>query len=254
MTRSISRTLEYSYNDFTISQIAKGLGESADAEKYIDSSGNWKNLFKADQSSYINQTINTGFVGFFQPKFLNETWAFQDPLQCSNIPNNLDQTCSLQNNAAETFGNPPRIELSAEHLAALETRVVRVETDNRLQPWEWLVASDGRILKTDGSDHCRAHDLVGCQDIAWDIAGAIIEFDLSEGETEQMLAVVERASGRRVDRDLVRLLHPCYLAFQTGSYAMAAGALSGWPEEQGRLERRRAFYAGRLLASLSRSD
>lgn len=103
MTRSISRTLEYSYNDFTISQIAKGLGNRADVEKYVDSSGNWKNLFKADQTSYINQTINTGFVGFFQPKFLNETWAFQDPLQCSNIPNNLDQTCSLQNNAAETF-------------------------------------------------------------------------------------------------------------------------------------------------------
>ncbi|SEQ09973.1 hypothetical protein SAMN05216548_102390 [Faunimonas pinastri] len=156
-------------------------------------------------------------------------------------------------NAAETFGTAPRLQLPADDLAALEARVFRVQTDNRLQPWEWLVTPDGRVLKTDGSDHCRAHDLVGCQDIAWDVAGAAIEFDMSEAETESVIAQVEGADGRPVDRDLLRLLRPCYLAFQTGSYAMAAGALSGWPEEQVRLERRRVFYAGRLLASLNRS-
>lgn len=76
MTRSISRTLEYSYNDFSISQIASGLGNTADAEKYEANSEYWKNLFKADQTSFLNGT-NTGFVGFFQPKFLNQTWGFQ---------------------------------------------------------------------------------------------------------------------------------------------------------------------------------
>lgn len=79
MTRSISRTLEYAYNDFSIAQLANGLGRNADTEQYISTSGNWKNLFKAEQTSYINGSIDTGFAGFFQPKYLNETWGFQDP-------------------------------------------------------------------------------------------------------------------------------------------------------------------------------
>ncbi|KAJ6145050.1 secreted glycosidase, partial [Penicillium chermesinum] len=52
MTRSISRTLEYSYNNFAIAQIARGLGKSADVEKYEESSGYWKNLYKKDQESF----------------------------------------------------------------------------------------------------------------------------------------------------------------------------------------------------------
>ncbi|KAF2457985.1 glycosyl hydrolase family 92-domain-containing protein [Lineolata rhizophorae] len=105
MTRSISRTLEYSYNDFTIAQIASGLGKTEGLAKYTERSRNWRNLFKEDQTSYISQNgsaTDTGFVGFFQPKYLNQTWGFQDPLECSNIDNN-GSTCSLQNSGAETF-------------------------------------------------------------------------------------------------------------------------------------------------------
>ncbi|KAI1082159.1 glycoside hydrolase family 92 protein [Whalleya microplaca] len=102
MTRSISRTLEYSYNDFTISQMAKGRNNSIDTEKYLDSSENWKNLYKNDQTSNFSTGVDTGFVGFFQPKFLNGTWDFQDPLLCSNIDYS-GASCSLQNTAHETF-------------------------------------------------------------------------------------------------------------------------------------------------------
>ncbi|KAK0721988.1 glycoside hydrolase family 92 protein [Lasiosphaeria miniovina] len=101
MTRSISRTLEYSYNDFCISQIAKGLGKTGDEEKYLGTSEHWKNLYKADQTSAWWNGTDTGFVGFFEPRFLNKTWGFQNPLNCSN----LDQfsVCSLQNTGRETF-------------------------------------------------------------------------------------------------------------------------------------------------------
>lgn len=107
MTRSISRTLEYSYNDFCISELAAALDYTADQEKYIESSGNWQNLYKSDQTSFINTTsstrsVDTGFVGFFQPKFLNQTWGFQDPLTCSNIDTS-GVACSLQNTGRETF-------------------------------------------------------------------------------------------------------------------------------------------------------
>tara|TARA_R110002060_G_scaffold50936_2_gene61849 strand:- start:277 stop:654 length:378 start_codon:yes stop_codon:yes gene_type:complete len=43
MTRSLSRTLEYSYNDFVITKIAAGLGgRQDDVEKYTARSGNCK--------------------------------------------------------------------------------------------------------------------------------------------------------------------------------------------------------------------
>ncbi|KAF1986748.1 glycoside hydrolase family 92 protein [Aulographum hederae CBS 113979] len=108
MTRSISRTLEYSYNDFVIAQMASVLGgKQADVEKYLERSNNWKNLFRDDQKSFIYATdgssTDTGYIGFFQPKYLNETWGFQDPLTCSNIDDNATSSCSLQNTAVETF-------------------------------------------------------------------------------------------------------------------------------------------------------
>lgn len=77
MTRSISRTLEYSYNDFCVAQLGKTYGPGNDTT-YLTRSENWKNLFKADQYSEVWGTNeSTGFTGFFQPKFLNETWGYQ---------------------------------------------------------------------------------------------------------------------------------------------------------------------------------
>jgi putative alpha-1,2-mannosidase len=101
MTRSISRTLEYSYNDFAIAQMARGLNKTADAERYERRSRYWQNLFKKDQAS-LWQNKDTGFTGFFQPKHLNGTWGDQDPLACSNIDQS-GRACSLQNTAGETF-------------------------------------------------------------------------------------------------------------------------------------------------------
>lgn len=102
MTRSVSRTLEYAYNDFVITQIASGLGKQGDVEKYTTRAGNWKNLYKSDQTSF-NNGVDTGFVGFFQPRYLNKTFGFQDPLKCSNIDTNPNSVCSLQNTGSETF-------------------------------------------------------------------------------------------------------------------------------------------------------
>ncbi len=96
-SRSISRTLEYSYDDFCIATMGKGLGKT-DYAKYLGRSGNWMNLWKEDQISAINGS-DTGFVGFLQPKYLNGTWGEQDPILCSP----LDSFCSLTDNPQETF-------------------------------------------------------------------------------------------------------------------------------------------------------
>ncbi|PSN75350.1 hypothetical protein BS50DRAFT_481148 [Corynespora cassiicola Philippines] len=102
-TRSISRTVEYAYDDFVIALLAKELGHLDDYNKYLSRSGNWKNMFKADQTSIINGT-DTGFVGFLQPRYLNGTWGYQDPIFCSPL---LDFTgCYLNPGGRETYEGP----------------------------------------------------------------------------------------------------------------------------------------------------
>ncbi|KAI0130399.1 glycoside hydrolase family 92 protein [Xylariales sp. AK1849] len=97
-SRSISRTLEYSYNDYCLATLAQGLGKTDVYDKYIQRSSNWQNLWKEDQTSIIGGN-DTGFTGFFQPKYLNGTWGYQDPIACSA----LADFCSLTTNPSETF-------------------------------------------------------------------------------------------------------------------------------------------------------
>jgi putative alpha-1,2-mannosidase len=92
--------VEYAYDDFCIAEMAKGLGKTADYEKYTRRSSNWENMFNPDQTSFINGT-DTGFVGFLQPKFLNQTWGYQDPILCSPLLNFT--SCYLNPNGHETY-------------------------------------------------------------------------------------------------------------------------------------------------------
>ena len=148
-------------------------------------------------------------------------------------------------NAGQALGGDAgaALERSLPPVACLEGKVRRVWSDNRMHAWEWLV-SGGRLIKVDALDHSAAHDLIGHQDIAWDIAGAIVELDLSGPEADRLCALVERESGHPVCPDLLAFLLPCYCAFHLGSHLMAAGVLGG--EEEARL-RRAADRYGRLL-------
>jgi putative alpha-1,2-mannosidase len=102
-TRSISRTVEYAYNDFTIATLARALGHLDDANKYLGRSENWKNMFNPAQTSIINGT-DTGFVGFLQPRFLNGTFGVQDPIYCSPLLNFT--ACYLNDGGGETYEGP----------------------------------------------------------------------------------------------------------------------------------------------------
>lgn len=103
-TRSVSRTVEYAYNDFNIATMAKFTGRIADYEKYIGRSRNWKRLYKADQMSFLGNE-STGFVGFLQPRFYNGSWSFQDPSFCS--PANNNEGCYLNPTGSETYEGSP---------------------------------------------------------------------------------------------------------------------------------------------------
>ena len=86
--------------------------------------------------------------------------------------------------------------------------------DGRLHRWEWLQGSNG-VLKTDAVDHSQSHDLVGPQDIAWDVAGAIVEFDLTAAER----SVLTSETG--ANPELCGFMTAAYLGFQVGWWSMA---------------------------------
>lgn len=104
-TRSISRTVEYAYNDFCIALMAKEMGgHEADVQRYTLSSRNWRHLFKEDQTSFIGEE-DTGFVGFHQPRYLNGSWAYQDPIVCSPLKD--FHGCYLNPGGKETYEGTP---------------------------------------------------------------------------------------------------------------------------------------------------
>jgi hypothetical protein len=121
----------------------------------------------------------------------------------------------------------------------------RVHVDGRLHAWEWLVTPDDLILKTDAVDHSAAHDLVGCQPIAWDVAGAALEFDLAPAEVARLCEAVEAAAGERPGAGL-GFYGLCYAAFEFGLWRMAQAAAA--PAERPRLAAQAARYAARLAA------
>ncbi|WAJ26411.1 hypothetical protein [Antarcticirhabdus aurantiaca] len=125
-------------------------------------------------------------------------------------------------------------EWTEARIADLQALVRPVFVDARLHPWEWIATPRG-VVKTDAVDHARAHDLVGCQDIAWDVAGASVEFGLDPEETVELGDCV---SGRGA-RELIRFMRLAYLGFQAGWWSYASG--EGAPA-------RREFYVAEARA------
>ncbi|MFL6721352.1 MAG: hypothetical protein ACJ8FT_06060 [Sphingomonas sp.] len=100
---------------------------------------------------------------------------------------------------------------------ALSRSVRPVRTDNKLDRCEWLRVDDGRLVKVDALDHHHGHDLIGCQDAAWDVAGAAVEFGLTAAETDGLIA----ATGLKVDRELLEFCRIAYCSFRLGQAALA---------------------------------
>jgi predicted alpha-1,2-mannosidase len=74
-TRAVSRAVEYSGNDFALYQVAKGLGKTAEANKYLNRSRNWRNHWNPNATS-------NGHSGFVVPRLANGSFVPQDPLSC----------------------------------------------------------------------------------------------------------------------------------------------------------------------------
>ena len=74
-----------------------------------------------------------------------------------------------------------------------ETAVI---PDCRMQPHEWIKSSNGVLVKVDGNADGEGHFLPGPTDILWDLAGAIIEWNLNSAAAEYLLEQFQKHSSR----------------------------------------------------------
>ncbi|KAI0175255.1 family 92 glycosyl hydrolase [Pestalotiopsis sp. NC0098] len=107
-TRSVSRTVEYAYDDFAIALMARRLGNSSDEQKYLQRSRNWKNLYNpAAEDKYElkdGTVVGSSFQGFLQPRLTDGSFTGQDVRLCS--PVHEQHKCYFDTRYATYEGSP----------------------------------------------------------------------------------------------------------------------------------------------------
>jgi hypothetical protein len=119
-----------------------------------------------------------------------------------------------------------------------------VAVDGRMLPHDWI-ASDAGFHKTDALDHHRDDFFPGHEDIAWDVAGACVEFDLDPKAREYF---VSRYRWHARDPEIERRLpfyRLAYLAYRIGYVSMASADLPDTPDG-GRFRQLTARYRAQL--------
>ncbi len=120
-----------------------------------------------------------------------------------------------------------------------------VVVDGKMMPHEWICSRSGELSKVDNANHGDDHFFPGPTDIAWDLAGAIVEWDMDAAAARRFVTEYERLSGDRVGERLPGFLM-AYAVFRLGYCNMAAAAMKGLEEEH-----RLAFAYARYRAFLS---
>jgi hypothetical protein len=125
-----------------------------------------------------------------------------------------------------------------------------VAVDGRMLPQEWLWTAEGP-RKCDALEHHDDHFWPGMQDIAWDLAGAMVEWGFDAEMREQLLEGFEALTGDLGARQVLPFHEAAYLAWRLGYTSLAAETL-GESEDGLRMARDRDIYAGLLRAALAR--
>ncbi len=147
-------------------------------------------------------------------------------------------------NAGEEFG----VELPRE---VTELRVERPTIcDGRMLPHKWMEV-DGHVLKLDAAVHGDDHFFPGPCDIAWDLAGCIVEWNLGEEGAQFFLnAYCEAVADAVTERLPAYLL--AYAVFRMAYCKMATASMQG-AEEEHRLRRDYFRYRAQALRLVERT-
>jgi hypothetical protein len=152
-------------------------------------------------------------------------------------------------NAAEALGD------SAAAMALSLFRPVAVlenmprSGDGRLAPRKWIRTPDGRVLKTDAGGHEVDPTWTGRQPVLWDLAGAILEWDLGPALERDLLDGFARAGGYCCAPLALDAYRAAYAAHRVGQVSLARDAETDREERErlsGEYERWREKLAGCL--------
>jgi hypothetical protein len=172
--------------------------------------------------------INVSDSTFATLQRLADYCVFRSRAMQASFPVNVELETMLRFNVKEEFG----IELPAN---VSELRVLKpVIADGRMSPSKWM-DSDGALLKLDSAIHGDDHFFPGPTDIAWDLAGTIIEWELEAESAQLFLDCYYRASADDPS-DRVPNYLLAYSVFRTAYCKMASASMEG-SEEEARLVR-----------------
>lgn len=125
-----------------------------------------------------------------------------------------------------------------------------VAVDGRMLPHEWLRTNRGYV-KVDALDHGDDHFFPGPVDIAWDLAAAAVEFEMTPEARQSLLERYRRISGDRTIAGRLPYYTLAYLACRIGYSALASEVLAGTPDGKG-FERMRRRYEAALTGEPER--
>ncbi|WP_417428226.1 GH92 family glycosyl hydrolase [Halpernia sp.] len=100
---SVSKTLEYAYDDWCIAQMAKILNKKEDYESFMKRSQGWKNLFDFEQK-FIRPKLNGDWLKPFDPKEISNNFTEGNAWQYTFfVPQNIPEMIKFYggNNAFE---------------------------------------------------------------------------------------------------------------------------------------------------------
>lgn len=134
-------------------------------------------------------------------------------------------------------------ELGLEGAANLRLECA-VVVDARMQPHEWLLTGSGQMMKTDSGSHGDDHFFPAATDVAWDLAGAIVEWQMNAAQIATFLEMYRRASGDSPQSRITDYI-TAYTVFRCAYCTMAANAMLG-TDEQPRMQSSADIYSSAL--------
>jgi hypothetical protein len=129
---------------------------------------------------------------------------------------------------------------------------IAVIPDCRMQTHEWIRSSKGTLVKVDGNAAGEGHFLPGPTDILWDIAGAIVEWNMSADAEEYLLAQFQKRAGR-IDEVRLQWFMLAYTVFRLSYCRMAYSATQDIAEKR-RLHQAALYYKRLVDSALQRSS
>jgi hypothetical protein len=122
----------------------------------------------------------------------------------------------LCRNAAESLGGDAAVAAGALLRPVPILEEMPRAGDGHLAPHEWIATTDGRILKTDAGGHDLDPIWTGRQPVLWDLAGAILEWDLDELGVSVLLEGFTTGGGPRCAPMALDAYRAAYAAHRLG--------------------------------------